>query len=54
MLIPPSKFEIFITFPIFQRLLGLKSFINSWGNFYTGFVILDIKYHFTWDESGLC
>ena len=33
------KFEIFLIYP---KVLSLKSFGNSWGNFYTKFAILDI------------
>ena len=38
--------------PAFPKILSLKSFGNSWGNSYTNFIILDIKFRFTcakWD-----
>ena len=38
-------------FPNIPKIL--KSFGNSWGNSYTKFAILDIKFRFTCGESGL-
>ena len=43
------------TFSIGRKeiFLNLKSFCNSWGNLYTKFAILDIKFPFTCGESDL-
>ena len=42
----------------FRKILSLKSFGNfsgnSWGNSFTKFVILDVKYRFTCGDSDLC
>ena len=37
----------------FRKILSLKSFGNSWGNLYTKFVILVIKFHFTRSKLDL-
>ena len=39
---------------ILPKILSLKSFGNSWGNFCSKFVVLDIKYRFTCGYSDLC
>ena len=39
---------------LFPKMLSLKLSGNSWGNSYTKFTILDIKFHFTCGESDVC
>ena len=46
------KFGIFLITLNFQRS-SLKLFGNLWGNSYTKFAILDIKFHFTCGSSDL-
>ena len=43
----PSKFDIFLIFPNFLIFISFKSLGKSWGNSYTKFAILDIKFPFT-------
>ena len=48
----PPKFKIFPIFRNFSIILNLKLFGNSWGNWNSAFVILNIKFRFTcgnWD-----
>ena len=37
----------FPNFPLFSKILSLKSFGNSWGKLYTKFVIIDITFRLT-------
>ena len=37
-----------------NNFLSFKSFSNSWGNSYTKFAILDIKFGFNCGKSDLC
>ena len=46
----PPKFDIFLIFP---KILSLKSFSNLWGNLYTKFAMLDIKFPFICGELDL-
>ena len=49
-LFQPEKFEVFLLFPNF---LNIKLFDNSWCNYYTKFIVLDIKSRFAFGESTL-
>ena len=39
--------------PSGHKVVSLKSFSNLWGNSYTMFLVLDIKYHFTCGKWNL-
>ena len=47
------KAEIFLIFSNFIKSLS-ESLCKSWNNWHTKFVILDVKFRFTWVESDLC
>ena len=48
-----TKIWDFRKISLFPKILSLKSFGNSWGNWYTKFAILGITFHFTCGESDL-